>query len=242
MRRALSIIIIASLGLAACGSGSKSDPHELVVFAASSLTEVFQKIERAARYNFAASDQLATQIREGARVDIYAAASPKYPTQLAAEGLVEQPVAFATNRIVLIVPAANPAHLTTVGDLRRRGIKLVIGAAGVPIGDYTRTLLTNLKATDVLRNVVSEEQEVKGVIGKVGFGEADAGFVYATDVVPAGDKVRAIDVPAGAQPGVSYVIAIVKNAAHPDAARAFIAMVQGARGKQALGDAGFGLP
>ena len=148
----------------------------LAIFAAASLTGVFPQIDRAPRFQFAGSDQLAFQITQGAHADVFAAASPKYPEQLYAQGLCSKPAAFATNTVVLIVPRANPARIDSVYDLQRAGIKLVIGAQGVPIGDYTRKLLANLGLSSVLKNVVSEEDDVKYVVAKVALGEADAGF------------------------------------------------------------------
>ena len=189
MRRAL--LAFALVALAGCGGaagGGDTNDHA-TVFAAASLTEVFPQIDPAATYNFAGSDDLATQITEGAPADVFAAASTKYPDQLYDQGLVDKPEVFATNRLVLIVPKDNPAGIQSVDDLRNPDVRLVIGAEGVPIGDYTRTVLENMGATDVLDQVVSDEDDVKGVVGKVSLGEADAGFVYATDVKPVEDKV-----------------------------------------------------
>ena len=148
-----------------------------------------------AAYNFAGSDELATQIREGAPADVYAAASSKYPQELFDEGLVEEPVTFASNRLVLIVPKDNPAGIETVEDVTRPGTKLVIAAEGVPVGDYTREVLEELDLTDALDNVVSNEDDVKGVVGKVSLGEADAGFVYATDAPRPATTSRVIELP-----------------------------------------------
>lgn len=212
------------------------------VFAASSLTEVFQSIDPNAAFNFAGSDDLATQIKENAPADVYAAASPKYPEELFNAGLVEKPQVFATNRLVLVVPTSNPARIESVDDLGRKGVKLVIGAEGVPIGDYTRKVLENMGATNVLTNVVSQEDDVKGVVGKVSLGEADAGFVYATDVKPVAGKVRAIELPASAQARVEYEIAVVKGTDRRDAAREFVDRVLSEDGRRALRQAGFGLP
>jgi molybdate transport system substrate-binding protein len=212
------------------------------VYAASSLTEVFQAIDPNAAFNFAGSDDLATQIKENAPADVYAAASPKYPEELFKAGLVEKPQVFATNRLVLIVPTSNPAGIESVADLGRKGVKLVIGAEGVPIGDYTRKVLENMGATNVLTNVVSQEDDVKGVVGKVALGEADAGFVYVTDVKPVADKVTAIELPAAAQAEVKYEIAVVKDAPHRDAAHAFVDQVLGSEGQAKLAAAGFGPP
>jgi molybdate transport system substrate-binding protein len=231
--------VLAVVLLASCGG---ADDAQVTVYAAASLTEVFQELAPDARFNFAGSDELAAQIEEGARPDVYAAASPKYPDDLFAQGLIERPRIFATNRLVLIVPKDNPAGIRAVPDLAGNGIKLVVGAEGVPVGDYTRRVLENMGEARVLENVVSNEADVKGVVAKVAQGEADAGFVYATDVGPVVQNVRAIQLPPEAQARVEYPIAVVRDARHPDAARAFVALVLAERGRAALRTAGFGLP
>jgi molybdate transport system substrate-binding protein len=214
----------------------------LAIFAAASLTGVFPQIDHAPKFQFAGSDQLAFQITQGAHADVFAAASPKYPQQLYAQGLCSKPAAFATNTVVLIVPRANPARIDSVYDLRRDGIKLVIGAQGVPIGDYTRKLLANLGLSSVLKNVVSQEDDVKYVVAKVALGEADAGFVYRTDVKPVGNKVFRIAIPAAGQPTVQYELCIPTTRQHPQLAAAFVREVLSKHGRAALRKAGFGLP
>jgi len=214
----------------------------LAIFAAASLTGVFPQIDHAPKFQFAGSDQLAFQITQGAHADVFAAASPKYPQQLYAQGLCSKPAAFATNTVVLIVPRANPARIDSVYDLQRDGIKLVIGAQGVPIGDYTRKLLANLGLSNVLKNVVSQEDDVKYVVAKVALGEADAGFVYRTDVKPVGNKVFRIAIPAAGQPTVQYQLCIPTTRQHPQLAAAFVREVLSKRGRAALRKAGFGLP
>lgn len=214
----------------------------LAIFAAASLAGAFPLIDRAPRYQFAGSDQLAFQITQGAPADVFAAASPKYPEQLFGQGLCSKPAVFATNTVVLIVPRANPARIHSVYDLQRDGIKLVIGAPGVPIGDYTRKLLANLKLQSVLKNVVSNEDDVKLVVAKVALGEADAGFVYRTDVKPVGNKVFRIGLPAAAQPTVQYELCIAHGTKHPRLASAFVREVLSPRGRAVLRTAGFGVP
>jgi len=214
----------------------------LAIFAAASLTGVFPQIDSAPKYQFAGSDQLAFQIMQGAPADVFAAASPKYPQQLYAQGLCSKPAVFATNTVVLIVPRRNPAHIHSVYDLRRDGIALVIGAKGVPIGDYTRKMLANLGLSDVLKNVVSEEDDVKLVVAKVAFGEADAGFVYRTDVRPVENKVIRIAVPVAAQPTVRYELCIPTATTHRALATAFVREVLSKHGRATLLGAGFGLP
>jgi len=238
MRRALVAAFAAALALPAATTAASP----ITVFAAASLTGAFPQISAAPRYSFAGSDQLALQLQQGAQADVYAAASPKYPELLYHQGLLRKPLVFATNRLVLIVPRRNPARIGSVYDLRRSGIKLVIGDKGVPIGAYTRQILDALGITaDVLKNVVSEETDVKGIVAKVALGEADVGFVYATDARPVAARVKTVPLPAWAQPPIRYEIAVVKGGREA-AARAFVTRVIGKVGRTALRKAGFGLP
>lgn len=237
MRGVAALALVALV--AACGGSGSRQP---TVFAAASLTEVFQRLDPQARFDFAGSDELAFQIEQGAVADVYAAASPTYPERLYAKGIVRRPRAFASNELVLIVPKANPANVRSVADLGRRRIKLVLGEPTVPIGAYTREALAKLGETRALRNVVSEEPDVKGVTAKVALGEADAGFVYATDARAVAGKVTEIRLPQAAEPKVRYLIAVVRGSRHRDAAEAFVDLVLSARGQKALRAAGFGRP
>jgi molybdate transport system substrate-binding protein len=235
-------MVVMILGLStACGS-SGSDNEPLDVYAAASLAEVFPRIAPDARFSFAGSDELATQIREGAPADVYAAASSRYPQELFEEGLVEKPVTFASNRLVLVVPRSNPGGIESVEDVVQPGTKLVVAAQGVPVGDYTRTVLGALGLTAALDNVVSNEDDVKGVVGKVALGEADAGFVYATDLKPVSNRVRAIELPADAQPPIEYQVAVVIGSDDVGAARSFVELLRRATGREALAQAGFSVP
>ena len=126
-------------------------------------------------------------------------------------------------------------------------MKLVIGAAGVPVGDYTRTVLAALDATQgagysagVMKNVVSEEQNVKGIVAKLASGDADAGFVYVTDVKAAGSSLHAIDIPPSAKPTATYPIGVVAGSANKDLAGRWVSFVLSPEGQQLLTDAGFG--
>jgi molybdate transport system substrate-binding protein len=248
VRCVLALALAGSALLVGCGGGDGENPggggelEGLTVFAAASLTEAFEELAPEVRFNFAGSDELATQIREGAPADVYAAASPRYPDELRDEGLVEEPQIFATNRLVLVVPSDNPAEIESVEDLREDDTKLVVGAEGVPVGDYTRTVLENLGAADVLENVVSNEDDVKGVVGKVAAGEADAGFVYVTDYNAAREELEAIELPEEAQAEVEYPIAVVSDTENREAAEAFVELVLGEDGRGALENAGFGVP
>lgn len=245
----LLLVLSFVLAIAACRGGPETQPQTstaserpLIVYAAASLTEVFPTIDSTARYNFAGSDELAAQIREGAPADVYAAASSKHPQELYQEGLVELPVTFASNLLVLIVPKDNPAGIEKIADVARPGTKLVVAAEGVPVGDYTRDVLDKLQLPDALENVVSNEEDVKGVVAKVALGEAEAGFVYATDAATAGAKVSVIELPEGSQPPIEYQIAIAKRSTNKEAAEAFVQKVLASEGQQALESAGFLLP
>jgi molybdate transport system substrate-binding protein len=250
----LSLVLAVLLALAACGgdddeTAAQTGPADtgaaaapITVFAAASLTEVFPAIDPAPTYNFAGSDELAAQIREGAPADVYAAASSKYPQELFDEGLVEEPVTFASNRLVLIVPTDNPAGIQDVDDVTKKGTKLVIAAEGVPVGDYTREVLDSLGLNKALDNVVSQEEDVKGVVSKVALGEADAGFVYATDAAVAADDVTVIELPEGSQPPIEYQIAVVSSSENKEAAQAFVDEVLGPDGQAQLEAAGFVVP
>jgi molybdate transport system substrate-binding protein len=243
----MGVVVAATIGAAALVGGTAvgqgrpvaHGSSQLTVFAAASLTSVFPKIDKAPRYTFAGSDMLATQIAQGAPADVFAAASPKQPEALFATGLVAKPVVFASNRLVLIVPKGNPAHITKVSDIAKKGVKLVIGDATVPIGAYTRTVLGKLHLTGALKNVKSNETDVKAVLAKVELGEADAGFVYVTDALTGKGKIRSIVIPAKGQPVVKYEIAVVKASSNQAGAKGFVAEVLSARGQAVLKAAGF---
>jgi molybdate transport system substrate-binding protein len=162
---------------------------------------------------------------------------------LLAKGLVEKPVEFATNKLVLIVPKDNPAHITSVSDITRPGVKLVICDATVPCGDYARNVFKNLGITSAaMKNVVSQATDVTQTVAEVALGQADAGFVYVTDADAAGGKVKAISLPAQAKPDAQDFIAVVKSAPHPAAAKAFVATILSPAGQAKLRAAGFGAP
>lgn len=214
-----------------------------VVLAAASLTEVLPRIAPETAYSFGSSNSLAEQIRRGAPFDVYLAASPLYTQALYREGLTRKPVTFATSSLVVIVPRSNPARIKTVQDLAKRPqLRLVVAAPKVPIGLYTREVLKRLGLLRILKRTVSLEPDVKGIVGKVALGEADAGFAYLTDVKPVAARVRAIRIPAKAQPTVLYELAIAAKANDTEAAQDFVIAVLGPDGRRELRAALFGLP
>ena len=238
MRHALAGMACLALLLPACG-GSGSERSEITVLAAASLTGAFTRIgtdfEQAnpdvtVRFSFGPSDGLATQILEGAPADVFAPASPKYMDQVRSDGPgVTDEVEFARNTLAVIVPSDNPAHVGSLDDLARPGVKLVLAAVGVPAGDYAREILANAgiqKGT--LANVVSNEEDVKGVVQKVLLGEADAGIIYRTDVTPdISARVREISIPDGVNVIATYPIAVMNGSDRAPAAEAFVRFVTG---------------
>ncbi|MEZ5077682.1 MAG: molybdate ABC transporter substrate-binding protein [Solirubrobacterales bacterium] len=236
------VACFAALALAGCGSGGDAAP--LTVSAAASLTDAFEAYGKALpgeqRFSFGGSDALAAQIRQGAEPDVYAAANTAYPEQLAAAGLVEEPVVFARNQLVIAAPPGS--EIGSLADLAAPGLDLVVCAAGVPCGDYTRELLDRLPAAErqaILANVRSEEADVKGVVGKIAEGAADAGFVYSSDAAAAAGRVEAVALPARLEPTVAYGAAVVAGAAEPAAAEEFVAGLLDGPGAEALAAAGF---
>ena len=253
------VLIAVTALLVACTNGAAEVPTtRLTVFAASSLTEPFRTLGAAfqqahpgviVEFNFGASSALATQIEQGAPADVFAGADTANMDKVAAKALIEgQPQAFARNTPVIVVPADNRAKIEAARDLARPGVKLVLAAADVPIGNYARQALDRLAADAsygaafkdaTLRNIVSNEANVRAVLTKVELGEADAGIVYRTDAALSGSKVRTVALPDGASVVAIYPIAIVRASQQREAARAFVEFVRSADGQRVLRAAGF---
>ena len=226
----------------------------LRVFAAASLVDAFQEIAHdfevahpgtRVQLNLAGSQQLAAQIEQGASADVFASADQRWMDYLKERSLLAGvPEVFAHNRLVVIVPRTNPARIARLQDLARPGVKLVLGAEAVPVGAYSREVIRRLAksegfvpayATRVLANVVSEEENVKSVVGKVQLGEADAGLCYQSDVTPPVARfVRVLEIPDAANVVATYPIAVVANAPAGERARAFVSHVRSPEGQRAL--------
>lgn len=250
MRLRAALLIAVMLVANACGSAEPAEATTpITVFAAASLTESFTQIAAdyedqqgtEVRLSFGPSDGLATQIQEGAPADVFASASPKWMDAVEEDPGVTDRADFARNVLVVIVPAGNPAGLASIDDLGKPGIKLVLAAEGVPVGDYAREMLTNAGIADsALGNVVSNEDDVKGVVQKVALGEADAGVVYRTDVTDAvADDLEVIDVPDDVNVVAVYPIAALAGSSEP--AREFVGYILGP-GQETLEAAGFVAP
>lgn len=252
---ALSLVVALGLVGAGCGSSSNGSgggggaKPDLTVSAAASLTAAFTRYGTQfkaadAKFSFAGSDELAAQIQRGVKPDVFAAANTKLPDALYAKGLVSKPVVFTSNRLVLAVPSG-ATKVRSVADLAKPGVTIAIGSATVPVGTYTRKVLSGLPAAEskkILANVRSNEPDVKGVVAKVAEKAVDAGFVYVTDVTASSGRAKAIRLPATLQPEVAYGASVVKGAKHPAQAKAFIAGLVRGPGQQDLLSAGFLAP
>lgn len=249
----LALALVAALAGAGCGSddndSSSKGGGDLVVSAAASLKTAFTSYgegftDAKAQFSFAASDELAAQIRKGAKPDVFASANTKLPDELFAEKLVEKPTAFASNRLVLAVPADSD-KVRSLEDVAGDKVSVAIGAPAVPIGSYTRKVLAKLDAgtrKGILANVKTEEPDVAGISAKLQQGAADAGFLYFTDVEATNGKLKSIELPASLQPQVAYGVAIVKRTPNREAAQAFVDGLLKGAGADALREAGFKPP
>jgi molybdate transport system substrate-binding protein len=233
-----------------------TEPKTLTVFGAASLTNAFEEIGKnfesanpgvTVKFNFAGSQTLRTQIEQGARADVFASANAKEMDALVSANLVTADSAkiFLTNQLVVIMPASNPAGLTRLEDLSKPGLKIILAAKEVPVGNYALQVLDKLDAAlgtgykeKVLANVVSYENDVKQVVAKVQLGEGDAGIVYLSDSVTAAD-LQKIDIPAENNVVAKYPLAALRHSKNPELAQAFIAYVLSADGQSILQKWGF---
>jgi molybdate transport system substrate-binding protein len=241
----LGAVAVLSAASAAAGQAAvaRAAGGELKVLGAASLTAVFPMIDPKEQYTFGGSGGLETDIQQGAPADVYAAANAMDPGALYAAGLVYKPVEFATNLLVMIVPPDNPAHISSVSDITKKGVKIVVCNATVPCGDYASTAFANLGITAAAdKNIVSEETDVTQVVAEIAAGQGDVGFVYITDALAAKGKVKYIKLPAKAMPHTQDWIAVVKATKNLAAANAFVKLVLSSKGQATLKAAGFGAP
>jgi molybdate transport system substrate-binding protein len=230
---------------------------DLTIFAASSLSGVLDKAKAA--YDAAhpgttltistdSSSALETQIEQGAPADVFLAADTTNPKKLVDGGFAAgDAVPFAGNKLTIVVPTDNPADIATPADLAKAGVKIVAAGDEVPITRYAKRLVENLARqsgypadfeADYTSNVVSKEDNVKAIIGKLDLGEGDAAIVYATDAL-ASTLVRTIDVPDSANVPAQYAGVVVKTSAHQEPARTFLGWLRSPDGQSVLASFGF---
>lgn len=261
MKRLPAILLLVIFIVTGCSPTAPPTPtpQALTVFAAASLTDAFTEIGKrfeavnptmTVTFNFAGSQALRTQIEEGAPADVFASANKSEMDTLIEASFVAQngPQIFLTNKLVVILPADNPAALDQLEDLARPGIKLVLAAEEVPVGKYARQAVDAMNGpygTDfkdkVLANVVSNEDNVRQVVAKVQLGEADAGLVYTSDAIAAQD-LKTIEIPAELNVIAEYPIAVLTQSTNPELATSFIDFVLSEEGQMILQKWGFASP
>ncbi len=242
MRRLAPLALVLLIGCR-----STSEREVVVVLAAASLRESFTAIEAAfeaeqpridIELSFGGSQLLATQILEGARVDVFASANPEQLDRVAAERALVGRRHFTSNRLVLAVPRGG--EVASLEQLDDAGVRVVLAGEAVPAGKYAREALQQLGLADgVLANVVSNELDVRGVVGKLLAGEADAGIVYATDLRGLDDRLQSLEL--GVTLDARYELALLDDGEHRHAAEAFAEFVSGAAGQAILREHGFAL-
>ena len=251
----------AAAGTAACcdptAPPATSGPRNLTVFAAASLANAIDSA--AAAFTAAhpgititistdSSAALATQIEQGAPVDVFLSADASNPQKLVDRGVADgAAVVFARNKLTIVVPKGNPGGLMSPKDLAKSGLRIVAAGDEVPITKYATQVVANLAAApgyppgfaaSYAANVVSKEDNVKAVIAKIELGEGDAAIVYVTDA-KASDDVATIDVPDAANVAATYAGVVVRASASAGAAKAFLAWFAGPDGQAILARSGF---
>ncbi|MBS1692781.1 MAG: molybdate ABC transporter substrate-binding protein [Actinobacteria bacterium] len=228
---------------------SSSAEGQIMVFAAASLKSTFTEIGEqfktenpgaSVEFSFAGSSDLVTQLTQGAPADVFASADTRNMDKAVQADLITgQPVDFATNTLTIAVAPGNPKNIQSLQDLTKPGINVVICAPPVPCGGATKTVE---EASGVTLSPVSEETSVTDVLNKVTTGQADAGLVYVTDAIGAGDKVTAVDFPQAAEAVNTYPIAVLSQSKHAELAQKFVDLVTGESGQKVLNKAGFAAP
>ena len=250
MRKLVIPLAILGMALAGCSSKSSGSGGTLTVFAASSLTKAFNQIGKdfqaanpgvTVTFNFGSSSSLATQIDSEHAADVFASASGTAMDDVSTKVGVRGRANFASNDLVVITPPSNPAQISSIADLAKPRVKLVLAAKGVPVGDYAMAALTNAGiAAKATANVVSFEPDDSSVVAKITGGEADAAIVYESDISgAAATQVNAIAIPSGVNVVATYPIAVVTGTKQAPLAQSFVDYVTGAKGQATLKSFGF---
>ncbi|MBX3098924.1 MAG: molybdate ABC transporter substrate-binding protein [Salinibacterium sp.] len=252
MRKA-AVAVAAVLVLTGCAAPAPEHDDTLhgtiAVFAAASLTDTFQTIAAAfsaqhpgvtVTINAGGSSGLAAQIVAGAPADVFAAASVATMKVVTDAALTAtEPTVFATNTLEIAVPVDNPGHVSGLADFADPALAIALCAPEVPCGAAARSVLDT---AGIVASVDTLEPDVRAVLTKVELGEVDAGLVYRTDVLAAGNRVRGIEFAEAATVVTAYPIARLSASTNPDAAAAFVAFVHSAAARAILEEAGFGAP
>jgi molybdate transport system substrate-binding protein len=252
----VAALLLVAGGAAACGGdddegggGDAAEETTLTVFAAASLTSTFEQLGEdfeaehdgvTVEFNFAGSSDLVSQIQGGAPADVFASADEANMEKITTDSLNgSDPELFATNTLEIAVPPDNPAGVQSFQDLAKPGLNLVICAPDVPCGAAAQGVA---ESAGVELKPVSEEQSVTDVLAKVTSGEADAGLVYVTDVIAAGEDVEGIEFPESEAAVNQYPIATVADSENADLAQEFVDLILSDTGQTVLQDDGFGQP
>lgn len=248
MRRLALALVLALVGTGVVACSDDGSDSELTVLAAASLNETFTTLADAfetahpdvsVRLSFDSSATLAGQAVGGAPADVLATADASTMQDAVDAGAVISPAPFASNTMTLVVPAGNPAGITSFVDLDAPGVDYVVCVDTAPCGRAGAGLLDR---NGIAAEPASLETDVKAVLAKVVSDEADAGLVYVTDAVAAGDAVQALDIPEADTEALQYPIGVLEQAGDRDLAQEFVDLVLSAEGQAILRDAGFGAP
>ena len=255
-----AVVLALLVTVASCGGSPQSQQSAgfasaappsgtITIFAASSLTNAFDRVGDeltrlypATRYtfNYGSSSTLATQIVNGAPADVFASADELNLQKVLDAALVQSPASiFATNRLQIAVAPSNPKRISSLADLARRDLVVVLAAPNVPAGKYA---LDALGKAGVTLTPASQEVDVRAVLNKVALGEADAGIVYVTDVRSAAGRVASVDIPEQHQVIARYPVAVLRESRNQRLSSLFVEFLLGADGQRVLGDFGFTRP
>ncbi len=248
MRRLASLVMVPIFGLVFAGCASSDDTTtSLRIAATSSLTEVFNDIgeqfmlanpDITIAFNFASSSDLALQISQGLPADVFASADVKNMAKVTDAGLLHgQPVAFATNSLEIVVEKGNPLFIDSLAQLASPGLLFVTCPIEVPIGAYTAEVLRNAGVTVA---PASLEENVKGILTKVALGEADAGIVYRTDILAAGNSVTGVPIADNVNVTTKYLVGALRDSQNQDASQRFIIFLSSEQGQKIFSQFGFG--